>query len=316
MPSLLTIVIPTYNRNEKLLKNINHLLPQLTDGVSILILDNCSVVPVTITLAGILKAYPNIKVITNEINIGGHGNFIKGILAVQSPWLWLLGDDDFASPDAISLITSTINQNPDIGYINFSEGNTAARSEEIIYSNKESLIDGLDDFGNFLFISVGVFQVALIQKGIRQMYEFAYSHAPQVALVLYAFDLNPKFTVMLSHKVIIAKNNINVTEWSWLDVSISISIIYEMASNISNNAKRKWMGHILSHVRTPAGVYKLLSAKNFHNNDFSHSLYVYDQIFLRSIKGAGAIRILSFPVFRILILLNRLRYLFNKIHNK
>jgi GT2 family glycosyltransferase len=37
----LTIAIPTYNRNELLLRHLAHLLPQLNERCRLLILDNC-----------------------------------------------------------------------------------------------------------------------------------------------------------------------------------------------------------------------------------------------------------------------------------
>jgi len=42
MKSELTICIPTYNRGERALKNVNYLLENLEENYSILVLDNAS----------------------------------------------------------------------------------------------------------------------------------------------------------------------------------------------------------------------------------------------------------------------------------
>ena len=51
---MITIAIPTYNRNRTLKENLRLLLPQLTDRCRLLIIDNCSDTPVAETLADLL----------------------------------------------------------------------------------------------------------------------------------------------------------------------------------------------------------------------------------------------------------------------
>ena len=48
-PGVLTIAIPTFDRNEQLARTVSALLPQLRPGVSLVIRDNASPVPVAAT---------------------------------------------------------------------------------------------------------------------------------------------------------------------------------------------------------------------------------------------------------------------------
>ena len=99
----LTIAIPTYNRNEILKNNLRKLIPQITSDCKILILDNCSDVPVLDSLRDIIKEYSNvdINVIRNSYNLGLTGNILRCFEMCTDPWLWVLGDDDEVKDGAI-----------------------------------------------------------------------------------------------------------------------------------------------------------------------------------------------------------------------
>jgi glycosyltransferase involved in cell wall biosynthesis len=62
----LTISIPTYNRNEKLRRSVELLLPQLTEGVQLRIFDNGSSTPVTETIKDILASNSQISVFRSK----------------------------------------------------------------------------------------------------------------------------------------------------------------------------------------------------------------------------------------------------------
>ena len=75
--NLLTITIPTYNRNAILKKNLQTLLPQTKNNCEVIVIDNHSEIPVEETLKEELKEYPNLSVVRNKANVGLSGNLIK-----------------------------------------------------------------------------------------------------------------------------------------------------------------------------------------------------------------------------------------------
>ena len=95
---ILTIVIPTWNRDIFLEKNISYLSDMIKnkniESIDILIIDNAS----TDNTSRIARDYEEknnfIKYIRNDENIGSINNFIKGINLVNTKYVHLLGDDD------------------------------------------------------------------------------------------------------------------------------------------------------------------------------------------------------------------------------
>ena len=110
---MLTIAIPTFNRNKILRKNLIKLLPQLTDKCRLIIIDNSSPTPVQIDIEELLITFPgtDIRIIRNKHNVGLTGNIIKCFEQCEDGWLWILGDDDEVKDDAVSTILHDIECN-------------------------------------------------------------------------------------------------------------------------------------------------------------------------------------------------------------
>lgn len=312
-PYFLTIAIPTYNRNEKLARSLHRLLPQLIAGVCIKIFDNGSPVPVLDTLHDLIVNFPQVSIIRSNTNIGGDGNFIKVFSTIETKWMWFLGDDEVVETDAVHTILNTINENAEVGYINFSSYNVKTRHVPTYCSTKEALINSLDSFGNLLFISVGVYNMRFFKDPIHFMYHYSYAYASQVAMIVQSFDYDPAYTIMLSEKTIIDEKFQNTTDWSWIAISWHISSIFELSDGLAPKVQKKWMWHIRTHVRTPITVYNLLKADNFKNHNYQYALYVFDQIFFKVMfSGIEFRRIVTYVCFRALIMLQRLKYSITK----
>lgn len=103
---ILTVAIPTYDRNAILRKHLALLMPQLTPDCELLIIDNCSPTPVIETIGDLLDSYPevNARVERNRVNIGAGANLLRCIERCETEWIWVLSDDDLPKPDAIETI--------------------------------------------------------------------------------------------------------------------------------------------------------------------------------------------------------------------
>jgi glycosyltransferase involved in cell wall biosynthesis len=158
----LTIAIPTYDRNQKLVSLLHRLRPQIVANVSIVVIDNFSPTPVSITLAEQpeLAELP-LFVYRNEANIGISANIIRSFELSQGTWVWLLGDDDDILPDAVSNILASIsNIETNVCAINFSTGLLdytlkAPRTQDVRLDGR-NFSQSLDCFANFLFIAANV----------------------------------------------------------------------------------------------------------------------------------------------------------------
>ncbi|RZK28376.1 MAG: glycosyltransferase family 2 protein, partial [Hymenobacter sp.] len=107
---MLTIAIPTYNRNERLARSLEILVPQLSAGVKLVIIDNCSSVPIKDTVEPYLLS--NVKVVRNTYNIGMAANILRCFENCDTEWLWVLGDDDPPHKNAVEIIIQEIKAHP------------------------------------------------------------------------------------------------------------------------------------------------------------------------------------------------------------
>lgn len=92
MNKKLTIAIPTYNRPEKIKMQVELLLPQLNEDVELIVMDNCSPIPVENLFSEEQKR--KFKLVRNKVNIGADANIAKCFQKCDTKWLIVLGDDD------------------------------------------------------------------------------------------------------------------------------------------------------------------------------------------------------------------------------
>jgi len=182
---MLTIAIPTYNRNQILAETVRRLLPQLTPQCRLLILDNCSDVPVSETLADVLRDFPgiNCKILRNNVNIGGNANILRCFELCGTDWLWVLGDDDIPRPDAISTVFSYITAYPGCLFFSLLFGGEA-RKEPILTTGLKDFVTRLDSFSGVLFLSASIYKASALKQNLKLGYTYTYSTAPHIATLL------------------------------------------------------------------------------------------------------------------------------------
>ena len=184
---ILTIAIPTYNRNEILLKTLESLLPQLAHRTRLLVLDNCSKVPVAETLTALLASYPeaDCRIVRHRANVGGNTNILRCFELCETEWMWTLGDDDVAKPDAVETILREIAEHEDCVFMNFySSAEPYVRSQTYLTHGIADFVNRMDNFGNVLFLSCGVYRIAPLLPQLNIACHHTYSCAPHIALTL------------------------------------------------------------------------------------------------------------------------------------
>lgn len=113
---ILTIAIPTYNRNEQIQKQIRLILPQLTDEVKLVVYDNCSEIPVkSLFNENELQLF---TIIRNSVNIGGDANIARCFETCETEWLWTLSDDDYIRENGIMNVMQYVKSNKNATFIN------------------------------------------------------------------------------------------------------------------------------------------------------------------------------------------------------
>jgi hypothetical protein len=181
----LTIAIPTYSRNTLVVARLRELLPQLAPGCRLLIIDNHSPVPVETTLSEAFSSsdLQNCRIVRNAVNIGGNANLIRCFELCETPWLWVLGDDDDVLPNAIATITETISANPELVFATFSS-EYYARTSSFVTEGLEEFAEKIDSFLAAVFISTCLYNASKVRDRLPYAYHYLYSCAPHLLLVL------------------------------------------------------------------------------------------------------------------------------------
>jgi glycosyltransferase involved in cell wall biosynthesis len=230
MSRILSIIIPTYNRPEALKHTVSRLIPQLTAEVMLVIIDNCSDESVELMLSSEVATGAPIRIIRNSVNVGLSANICRCFEHCQTPWFWLLGDDDKPGLDAVGQILEVIKKaSPKTIYFNFSSSiyrhstDYAPRSiaDFWLYMNRGKRA------GNLLFISSGIYRLEPFRSEHRFGSGFATTGAPHLALLIRV--LRQEYSAEIKAASLVEWESSEPTErWSELLISLGLPLLREV----------------------------------------------------------------------------------------
>jgi glycosyltransferase involved in cell wall biosynthesis len=247
---LLTIAIPTFDRNEILLKNLNLILPQMEDWVDLLIVDNNSKIPVSETLKTISDNFPDkiIRIFRNSANIGGNANVLRCIEYCDAEYIWILGDDDFPDENALKKIYKYIN-NREAVWINFYSADPCQpkRNGGGVYQNLTSFLQELKSISELVFVSNNIYRTDCIKNGLEFGNMYQSMMAPHLISMISGIE---KSMEVGSYKIStdelfssISNNKDTATAWPLYKAFVGIMALNQVP--FSNDVAR----HILRLVR-------------------------------------------------------------------
>ncbi len=120
---LLSICIPTFNRAALLDVCLASVLLQVAECVSeveCVVSNNASGDATEVVLAKYRSQFPFLRVSRNETNIGIIGNITKVASELaRGEFVWLIGDDDVLTTDAVKRVIARMQQSPDVDLVAF-----------------------------------------------------------------------------------------------------------------------------------------------------------------------------------------------------
>lgn len=198
--TILTIAIPTYNRKDSLIGTLNALLPQMVSDCNLLIIDNCSDIPVESYVLEMFESYPELKfkIFRNKVNIGGDSNIIRCFEFCETEWLWTLGDDDVIKEDAIKTIFRDIKLYPDVLYINYNSPSIErpVRTKKVFSKNVHEFIDNIDSIGSMIYMTCNIYNNPKLRDSMYSACYNTYSSSSQWIIVLYTLLRNDHLTIL------------------------------------------------------------------------------------------------------------------------
>jgi glycosyltransferase involved in cell wall biosynthesis len=207
----LTIAIPTFNRNATLKESLQSLLPQLTPECQLLILDDHSDVPVAETLRTTLASFPpqQVKIIRHRWNIGLVANVLRCFELCETDWIWIPGDDDIVTPDAVATVLSQMANARDAIYLSFlteAQRQAGTRPAPWRAQGRTSFIKEVDMVHQINFMSCSVWRTEPFRQHLRDAYYHSYAGGWSFALLLTA--LRDTDAVVFSNEALVLKSSI------------------------------------------------------------------------------------------------------------
>jgi glycosyltransferase involved in cell wall biosynthesis len=111
---LVSICIPTYDRELFLAQALDSVLGQMGDEVEIVISDNASTDGTQDMVRAYQAKHPEIAYYRNAANLGFDKNVLLAIERARGRYVWLLGSDDLLNPGAIDAFRSALRDRPDL----------------------------------------------------------------------------------------------------------------------------------------------------------------------------------------------------------
>lgn len=317
---ILTITIPTYNRPEKVRNTLLRLIPQLNDNVFIRVLDNHSDVDVKSFIYKYNDISPaiadKVEIVRNRTNIGADANFIRCFELCDTPYIWMLGDDDKVEDNAVELILEEIEnfKNSDLIGFNFKSNCCwVPRNSTITISSTSELVNKLDTFGNWLFISTSVYKTEVYLKYIRYQSWGAYSMASQIIPPMVAISNNKTF--VLSDKYIVTNVPVENKNEKWSDFQLALSLTSILEAPVGfKKDEYKILGKKLdAHfdcIYPREALYIILKSVNY-NIDLidNYHLYIFRQLIKRTYEFRSSRRLRQLFQYHTSVFLMRNRIL-------
>lgn len=94
---LVTVVIPTHDRNDVVPRAVESALGQTVDDLEVVVVDDASTTPVS------LPRHPRVRVLRLDRNVGNAGARNAGVDAAAGRWVVCVDDDDVALPHLVAV---------------------------------------------------------------------------------------------------------------------------------------------------------------------------------------------------------------------
>ena len=143
----LTVVLPTYNRVEKLQNTLSVYLKSSRKDIEFLIVDNASTDGTEKLVENFILNDSRVRYIKNPVNIGANRSVFCGFMNANAPLIMILPDDDLITSGFINMVIASFDKNKSVGivhsYLNDStrikEANKSENAEQIYVAGEDAV---------------------------------------------------------------------------------------------------------------------------------------------------------------------------------
>lgn len=216
---LLTITVPTYNRSRHLaflLATLERELRGVEDQVRVLVSDNASTDATPSVVADFASRIPGLRSRRNEVNEGPDANISACYLLSDTPYVWVLGDDDAPLNGTLRLLLDLLRrESPDMVYL------PSLSTTDILRDQGAHAVDSLkavqlgrEDFASVLHVQMTFISGLVLRKcpelDTRVREQLAVTQGSsliQMAWVLETLKRGEKFLVCQGHPIMATAAN-------------------------------------------------------------------------------------------------------------
>ena len=241
---VLTICIPTFNRRERLLNQLDSLYTQKdVYQTNIQIIDNHSDYNVETAIIEHFgkEKVSNLQVHKNPVNLGLEPNICMPFLLAKTQWVWTLGDDDETTPDSISTILNQINSNDKAAFFIFSISNFPSH-KDVQYSELEPFIEYWykehRHNGDLVFLSNKVYNMDYVKPYIGLAFKNCLNCVGHIVPIFQCLNEKKGIVQMCSSAVVTYKEPDPNTAYNYIKVALEFGLISYLHLDISKKSFR------------------------------------------------------------------------------
>lgn len=207
---ILSICIPTYNRERKLKQFLQCAVEECEKlGITICVSDNASTDDTEIMVREFMKHHPNIKYHKNNINVGALRNFNSALAMANTNYKWLMGDDDLINKESLCKILDILYKyNPQLLIVNggrrLKNGEFRCNVSNIksrIYKNKNELLGDVGYYMSWMSCLI------ICEDYIEDYTKYNWTAFWHTASLLTQFGLMNKIYVYFESSPVVYNNN-------------------------------------------------------------------------------------------------------------
>lgn len=285
----LTIVIPTFNREDKLKSQLRNLFNKNSvREIKIIVVDNNSSYDINKSLVEEFSAdlLDNLEIVTRPFNLGLGMAITMPFLICKTKWLWILGDDDEVVGD-LEVLLRDLERFSMYAFLKYNIKNVSTQE------NTE--ISTIDDFlhyywnrkhptGDLVFISNGLFNLTLLNKYLGLALIWSGTLIGHLIPVLFGLCENEIKCRMINYDLVEYNLPPKGQEHELIWVTLGISLIGDIEFPVSQKINRK-IHHLvqrdISHLRL---ISSLMDLNNRKRRKYSY-VRIYNSCYNLGIKN-------------------------------
>lgn len=301
---LLSIVIPTYNREHLVIALLEKVCKIKKDWVEIVIIDNNSN-NIDNLISQINLNKWEVNLVRNKHNVGGNENILRCFEYSNGEWIWAIGDDDVIELNCFELIYNKIQilTNENVFGIHFNWDLTKQYiAKDLFLNNLNDLFNNMHSLGDINFMSSNIFRYNKINTYLDWVYYHQYNCNPMSSTIMLGLDKNMQF--VLTNDRIIQNGfytNSNKKKTDFWDVEIVLkanSLLGELP--LSDISKKALINLVLVYF-TPWLAFKGSIREYMNGNSKESCLWSYREMLKHQFVYGSFFKIIYINLLQIIL---------------